>query len=207
MSSRPGWEFAANDVAPRPEAHFPQSRSQHLRNFPHLHNTPITTTSAATAISSATSTAGVLPINYLVFPTPPTRRAVPQLDDKPAHPAMLVVPVPNADPGPPLQEVPRVEAAAGNPVGGGEEGDGRWKDRWKVRDLLADGRCSRAVLDFLSSTDMGRRAPAEAEGDAVSAVSELEVREWLEEQGREEDDNDDATPDMRKTSTEMPRRA
>ena len=59
----------------------------------------------------------------------------------------------------------------------------RWKDRWKVRDLLADGRCSRAVLDFLSSTDVGRRVPAEAEDDAVSAVSELEVREWLEEQG------------------------
>jgi len=54
---------------------------------------------------------------------------------------------------------------------------GRWKDRWKVRDLLADGRCSRTVLDFLSSTDVGRRAPAEAEDDAVSAVSELEVRE------------------------------
>ena len=36
---------------------------------------------------------------------------------------MLVVPVPNADPGPPLQGVPRVEAAAEDPVGGGEEGD------------------------------------------------------------------------------------
>ena len=58
---------------------------------------------------------------------------------------------------------------------------GRWKDRWKIRDLLADGRCSRVVLDFLSSTDVGRRVPAEEE-DAVSAVSELEVREWLEEQ-------------------------
>jgi len=60
---------------------------------------------------------------------------------------------------------------------------GRWKDRWKVRDLLADVRCSRAVLDFLSSTDVGRRAPAETEDDAVGAVSELEVREWPEEQG------------------------
>jgi len=60
---------------------------------------------------------------------------------------------------------------------------GRWKGRWKVRDLLADGRCSPAVLDFLSSTDVGRRVPAESEDDAVSAVSELEVREWLEEQG------------------------
>ena len=59
---------------------------------------------------------------------------------------------------------------------------GRWKDRWKVKDLLADGRCSRAVLDFLAATDVGRRVPVEEE-DAVSAVSELEEREWLEEQG------------------------
>jgi hypothetical protein len=36
---------------------------------------------------------------------------------------------------------------------------GRWKSRWKVRDLLADERCSRAVLDFLSTTDVGRRVP------------------------------------------------
>jgi len=60
---------------------------------------------------------------------------------------------------------------------------GRWKDRWKVRDLLADGRCSRAVLDFLSTTDVGRRVPGVEKDDAVSAVSELEVREWMEEQG------------------------
>jgi len=59
---------------------------------------------------------------------------------------------------------------------------GRWKDRWKVKDLLADERCSRAVLDFLAATDVGRRVPVEEE-DTVSAVSELEVWEWLEEQG------------------------
>jgi hypothetical protein len=57
---------------------------------------------------------------------------------------------------------------------------GRWKDRWKVRDLLADGRCSRAVLDFLSATDVGRRVPGVEEDDAMSAVSE---QERLEEQG------------------------
>jgi len=51
-----------------------------------------------------------------------------------------------------------------------------WKNRWKVRDLLADGRCSRAVLDFLSTTDVGRRVPA-VEDDAVSTVSELQVWE------------------------------
>jgi len=57
---------------------------------------------------------------------------------------------------------------------------GRWKDRWKIRDLLADERCSRAVLDFLSSTDVERWVPAE-EGDAMSEVSEAELREWMEE--------------------------
>jgi len=40
------------------------------------------------------------------------------------------------------------------------------------------------VLDFLSTTYVGRQAPAE-EDDAVSAVPELEVQEWLEEQGAE----------------------
>ena len=58
----------------------------------------------------------------------------------------------------------------------------RGKARWKVRDLMADGRCSRAVLDFLSDTDVGKRVPGEEVDDAVSAVSDLEVREWLEEE-------------------------
>jgi len=33
--------------------------------------------------------------------------------------------------------------------------------RCRIRDLLADGRCSQAVLDFLSTTDVGRLVPAE----------------------------------------------
>jgi len=58
---------------------------------------------------------------------------------------------------------------------------GRGKDRWKVRDLLADARCRRPVLDFLSTTDVGRRVLV---GEvAASEVSETEVREWSEEQG------------------------
>ena len=52
---------------------------------------------------------------------------------------------------------------------------GRWKSRWKIQDLLADGRCSQAVLGFLSATDVGRRAPAEE--DAESEASEWELRE------------------------------
>jgi len=58
---------------------------------------------------------------------------------------------------------------------------GRWKSRWMVRDLLADGRCGQVVLDFLSSTDVGRLAPPLEESDAGSEVSEAELREWEEE--------------------------
>jgi len=53
----------------------------------------------------------------------------------------------------------------------------RWKSRWTVRDLLADGRCAQAVLDFLSSTDVGRLVPPLEEGDAGSEASEWELRE------------------------------
>jgi len=52
-----------------------------------------------------------------------------------------------------------------------------------IRAPGAEAYCgTAAVLDFLSTTDVGRRVPAE-EDDAVSAVSELEVREWQDEQG------------------------
>jgi hypothetical protein len=57
---------------------------------------------------------------------------------------------------------------------------GRGKSRWKVRDLLADERCSRAVLDFLATTDVGRRVPDPAEEDAQSEASEWELRERRE---------------------------
>ena len=53
---------------------------------------------------------------------------------------------------------------------------GRWRSRWKVQDLLADERCSKAVLDVLATTDVGRRVPAPAE-DAQSETSEWELRE------------------------------
>jgi len=56
---------------------------------------------------------------------------------------------------------------------------GRWKDRWKILDLLADERCSPAVLDFFPSADVGKRVLAKVEA-AVSEVSEAELREWVE---------------------------
>jgi len=65
---------------------------------------------------------------------------------------------------------------------------GRWKSRWKIRDLLADERCGQAVLDFLSTTDVGRLVPPKEEGDAGSEVSEWEhgERREREEERREE---------------------
>ena len=47
---------------------------------------------------------------------------------------------------------------------------GRGKRRFAVRDLLADDRCSRAVLDFLSTTEVGRLVPDVVEEDARSEV-------------------------------------
>ena len=65
----------------------------------------------------------------------------------------------------------------------------RWKSRWAVRDLLADRRCGRAVLDFLSSTDVGRMVPPrEGKGDAGSEVSEWELRERQERQEEQEEE-------------------
>jgi hypothetical protein len=57
---------------------------------------------------------------------------------------------------------------------------GRWKSRWKVRDLPADERHSRAVLDFLSTTDVGRLVPAPVEEDAQSETLEWQFRERSE---------------------------
>ena len=62
---------------------------------------------------------------------------------------------------------------------------GRRKDRRKIRDLLADERCGRAGLDFLTSRDVGRWVLA-TEEDTVSEVSEAELREWELGVGAEE---------------------
>jgi len=60
-----------------------------------------------------------------------------------------------------------------------------------TRNLLADGTCGQAVLDFLSFTDVGRLVPAvEEDGDAGRDVPEWERREqerWTEELGAEEE--------------------
>jgi len=65
-------------------------------------------------------------------------------------------------------------------VGRGSEGNREGKDRFTIRDLPADTRCSQPVLDFLSATDVGRLVPALAEKDAQSEVPEWGFRERRE---------------------------
>jgi len=58
-----------------------------------------------------------------------------------------------------------------------ETGKGRrW---WKAHELFADRRCSRAVLDFLASTEVGKTVPA-VEEDTGSEASEWELQERAE---------------------------
>jgi hypothetical protein len=57
---------------------------------------------------------------------------------------------------------------------------GRWKSHWKVRGLLATGRCSRIVLDFVTTTDVRRLVPPPAEEDVRREASEWELRETRE---------------------------
>ena len=70
---------------------------------------------------------------------------------------------------------------------------GRWKSQWKIRDLFADPRCSQAILDFLATTQVGRRVPKpdEEEEDAQSEASEWELRE-REERDEERRQRDEA---------------
>jgi hypothetical protein len=57
---------------------------------------------------------------------------------------------------------------------------GRGRERWKAHELFAESKCSQSVLDFLSSTDIGKIVPAVEEDGAGSEVSEWEFREGRE---------------------------
>ena len=57
---------------------------------------------------------------------------------------------------------------------------GRTKDWFKVRDLLAGTRCSQPVLEFLATTDPGRRVPPRVDIHAESEASEWELWERRE---------------------------
>ena len=95
-------------------------------------------------------------------------RALPQLDDEPAHPASWWRRYPNQTREHLFKVCPEWKAQRKILRAEVRKEAGRWKDRWNIRDL-ADERCGRAVLDSLSTTDVGRRVLAE--GDAVSEVS------------------------------------
>jgi hypothetical protein len=89
----------------------------------------------------------------------------------------------STDAMPPRQAVRRMEGTADDALGRGQKGNLDVEEPL-VRDLLADERCSRAVLDFLSTSNGGRRVPGPAEEDAQSGPSEKEIRERSE--GEEE---------------------
>jgi len=63
---------------------------------------------------------------------------------------------------------------------------GRWKVRWKIKDLLADGRSRRPVLDFFSSTDVGVRVPPLGKVGSGSQASEWEIRQRREREEEQE---------------------
>jgi len=63
---------------------------------------------------------------------------------------------------------------------------GRWKSQWKIRDLLADKTCGKAVLDFLTVTDVGRLVPPVEEDGAGSQASEWEHWERREQEEEQE---------------------
>jgi len=64
----------------------------------------------------------------------------------------------------------------------------RGKDRFKIRDLFANEKCSQAALDFLSTMDVGRPVPDPAEEDPQSDASQRKVweREEREEESKQE---------------------
>jgi hypothetical protein len=82
-------------------------------------------------------------------------RAILEVDEEPGHSEVRVVPVQGTNAGASVQELSALEAAAENPVGGVRGEAGRGKNRFKNRDLFADERCTRAILDFLRTTEVG----------------------------------------------------
>jgi hypothetical protein len=90
---------------------------------------------------------------------------------------VLVVRLQDPDTGASLQVLPALKCQQKTPWAEVRRETGRGKDRFKIRDLFADERCSQAILDFLATTDVGRLAPKPAEEDAQSEASEWELRE------------------------------
>jgi hypothetical protein len=88
---------------------------------------------------------------------------------------LLVVQLQDSDPGASLSVLPSLEAQQEDLWAEVRRETGRGKDRFKIRDLFADERHSQAILNFLSTTDVGRLAPSPAEevGPEVEARLQL----------------------------------
>jgi hypothetical protein len=86
---------------------------------------------------------------------------MPPMDEESDSREVRLVSAQDADLGTPVQNLPALEAAAEDPVGGAAaevwKEIGRGKNRFKIRDLFADERCTRAILGFLRMTEVGRR--------------------------------------------------
>jgi hypothetical protein len=102
------------------------------------------------------------------------------VDEEPPYCQVLVVSVQDTDADHVFKNCPRWKPQQKILWAEVRKESGRGKDRFTIRDLLADTRCYQPVLDFLSSTDVGRRVPPPAEDDAQSEVSEWELRERRE---------------------------
>jgi hypothetical protein len=93
---------------------------------------------------------------------------------------VLVVPVQDPDARACLQKLPWVEDTGKILWAEVRKESGRGKGWFKIRDHFVNTRCSQPVLDFLSTTDVGRRVPPPAEDDTQSEASERELRERSE---------------------------
>ena len=74
---------------------------------------------------------------------------------------MLVVPILDADRHHFFKMCPEWKAQQKILWAEVQEESRRRKSRCRIQDPLANGRCSQAILDFLSTTDVGRPIPAE----------------------------------------------
>jgi hypothetical protein len=104
------------------------------------------------------------------------------MDKELASGQVLVVSIQDTDAGPPIQELPPLEAAAEYPVGGGSKRE--WEKKGSIQDPGPLGRHEvQPVLDFLSTTDVRRRAPPTAEVSSPRfdrPPQPPELREWRE---------------------------
>ena len=103
------------------------------------------------------------------------------MDGEPAHCQVLVVIAQDA--GARLQKLTPRESPVDGSVSEVLDGDREWEEPFTIRGLLANARCSQAVLEPLTSTDVRRRVPAPAEENAQSEALEWEPRERQEREG------------------------